>query len=135
MIVFDILYRTFFDFFNNKLKRGEDNAKMSALAFLCLYLEFFIISVIAVCGLINDNNFSNLVLKSGKTTEYKFHFLFSVILFLIFGIRYYYTNKNVEKINFNKRKYRVIKIMCILFIILVPIMLFCVYRLYKFGHL
>jgi len=135
MIIFDILYRTFFDFLNNKLKRGKDNAKMSALCFLCLYLTVFINSIIAICGLINDNNFSKLVLKSGENIEYLFLFLFSVILFLIFGIRYYYTNKEVEKIDLNKRKYRIIKIICILFIIIVPVMSFCVYRLYLFGYI
>jgi len=135
MIIFDIFFRTFFDFLNNKLKRGKENAKMSAFFFVCLYLEIFIISIIAICGLINDNNFSQLVLKSGKNTELIFHFLFSVILFLIFGIRYYYTNKEIENIDLNKRKYRVIKIICILFIIIVPVMSFCVYRLYLFGYI
>jgi len=135
-MIFDIFYCSTYLFCTKVLGRCKDEAKLSSLTILVTFTTFFI-SVIAYCiGMIKDNEVSKFFLHKAFLS----YILIGIILFAIFGIRYYklYDIKQIEKrllnndisINSNFFKFLNLLIMIVIFI-----SIFVTFRLYKFGHI
>ena len=135
MIIFDIFYVVIYNFLNYKLRRGKDNAKLSALSFVVIWLTLFITVISNVIGLLNNNTISHYIVNN----FFFAYVLIGIILFLIFGLRYYkrYDVEYFQEIFYQKSKQKQILYNCLVPFIMVLILVldFCTFRLYEFGHI
>ena len=136
MMIFDIFYFSTYLFCTKVLRRCKDDAKLSSLTNLVICTTLFI-DVIAYCiGMIKDNDVSRFLLYEAFFS----YIMIGIILFSIFGIRYYklYDIKRIEQrlldnhININSKFFN---FLCLLIMIVIFILGFITFRLYKFGHI
>lgn len=133
-----MFYYATYNFANNKLKRGRDNAKLSALTHLSLYFGFFTVLLISIIGLIDDNSISQWTVSSVNKSSF-IVISAGILNYIVFGYRYYKglgiegIEKKIE--NMSKAQRSFYKSLTVFLQISVPICLFVFYRLYKFGHI
>lgn len=137
MIIFDYFFYIFYTFFNEKLKRKKEDAILSAISFLSLYIAICINVLNNTIGLITKNNVTYYFTE--KKPFLGSYFIIMATSYLIFGIRYYrlYSTDMIgEKLlNVSNGKRIVFKYIIVFILISMPILSFMTFRLYKFGHL
>jgi len=135
MIVFDIFYVVIYNFLNYKLRRGKDNAKLSALSLVVVWLTLFITIISNIIGLLKSNTISHYIVNN----FFFAYVLIGIVLFLIFGLRYYkrYDVEYFQEIFYQRSKQKQILYNCLvpLAMVLIFVLCFCTYRLYKFGYI
>lgn len=126
-----IIYR----FSRNKLGRSNEEAILSAIAILTIYIAYFILTISCIIGLIYENMVSRSILEMGVV----FIFIIGSTSFFIFKIRYnkYYSIEQVEhKIKQLTSKKKKVYCFAIYFLyIATPLLGFIFFRLYAFGHI
>jgi len=134
-MIIDNCFIVIYNFLNYKLRRGKDNAKLSALSFVVIWLTFFIIVISNIIGLLNSNTISHYIVNN----FFFVNVLIGILLYLIFGIRYYkrYDVEYFQEIFYQKSKQKQILYNCLIPIVMVLILVlcFCTSRLYKFGYI
>ena len=138
MNTFDMFYYLIYSFLNNKLKRGKDNAKFSALSILSLYLGFFTVLIINIIGLIVDNPITKRVVSLGNNSFFVAIFI-AFISLVFWGYRYYKVLdiEDIEKKidNISKTQRICYKSLTVVWLISIPILSYIFGRLYMFGHI
>jgi len=135
MKFFDYVFCEFYLFFNRTLKRRKEDAKLSAVSFLSLYIALFLNVLNNTIGLVYNNNITYYFTE--KKTFLISYFGIMVFCYLIFGIRYYKlydTNKIIENNYINHKRF-VLKYITICMLIAIPVLSFITFRLYKFGYI
>lgn len=133
MKIIDLFFYMTYRFAHNRLKKDKDDAKWSALLHTSLYLGFFLITLFCLIGLIYDNDISSIIKGNPIMSIMAMIILSSVVL----GFRYYFFIEiSFIENRFNQLeecKKNTIKKIVILFMILIPIIFFFLFRLYVLG--
>lgn len=135
MRLIDYYYFVTSKFLVNKLGRSEEDAKRSTLMFTTLYLTFLIDLIIYAVGLFKKFDFIELY----SSLDFLGFVIVSVVVFLPLYIRYYRSNvlDNVKCIydDMSDLNKKMMDIFIIIFMIVVPVLWFCIGRLYSYGHI
>lgn len=135
MLFIDLFAYTIYKFSHLKLGRAKDDAKLSTLAIMTVYIAFFMLMLSCLIGLIYDNKISQLILDM----DVSFVFIIGSIALMIFGIRYYKCY-NIEQVKdeikrLSNTRYKIYKYTIYILYIAIPILGFIFFRLYAFGHI
>jgi hypothetical protein len=134
MMIFDFFFYIVYRFLNKRLKRGEEDAKHSALSILVVYIPFSIDIIFYIIGLLHNNEISWIFIEYDFPTSV----IIASISYIIFRIRYYrfYDIEDIEqKITLlSDIQCKTYKYLVRFILLAVPILGFVTYRLYKFGY-
>jgi len=135
MKIIDYFLYITYRFAHNTLKKDISDAKWSAFLHTSLYLLFFVVVVICFSGLIFDNAISQLL----KNIGFLAWLIIDIFVILILALKFY-RYKGVAPIedrylSFTIKKQILIKWSVYLIMIILPILLFVIYRLYVVGHI
>jgi len=134
-MIIDNFFIVIYNFLNYKLRRGKDNAKLSALSIMVVCLSFFVDLISNLIGIIKNNQISLFIAQK----PFLIYVLIGIFLFVVFGFRYYklYDVEHFQKIFYQKSKQKQILYNCLVpfIIVLIFVLNFCIFRLYKFGHI
>lgn len=132
MIIFDMFFIVIYNFFS---KLRKETAKNTALSYLTLWLSFLLVAISNIFGLWRNNKVSYYIVNNFFVSS----IMIGICLVLFFGIRYYklYDVEHFQKIFYQKSKLIRTLYYCLvpLIIALSFVLFFCVFRLYKFGHI
>ena len=136
MMIFDIFYCSTYMFCVRVLRRSKEEAKLSSLTNLVVFTTFFIDALAYCVGMIKDNAASRFLLHKAFISG----IIIGIFLFAIFGLRYYklYDIEHIEQrlfdnnININSKFF---KFLSLLVMIVIFILGFITFRLYKFGYI
>lgn len=134
MLIIDLFTYTIYKFSRFKLGRPKDDAMLSSLVMMTVYIAFFMLMLSCMIGLIYDNKISQLILDM----DVSFVFLVGFISLIIFGIRYYRCYK-IEQVKnkieqLSEFKYKVYRYIIYFLYIAIPVLGFIFFRLYAFGQ-
>jgi hypothetical protein len=122
-------------FLNRRLRRGKEDAKHSALSIEVVYISFFVPMIVCTIGLLYDN----VVSRSFLYNEFSHSVIIAVISYIALRIRYYkfFDVEDIEKklTNISIIKKIIYKWTTRSLLVLVPILVFIFFRLYKFRHI
>ncbi|VBB45280.1 conserved membrane hypothetical protein [uncultured Paludibacter sp.] len=134
MKAIDYFFYVTYLFLTNRLNRTEDEAKWSALIHTTLYYTFLIDTVIYCIGLIKKYS----VIEYYSSLNSLGLLIIASFIFVLLYVRYYkgktFYNINEEYNEINDKKKIIIKRLIVLFMIIVPILLFIIKRFYLYGH-
>lgn len=135
MLFIDLFTYTIYKFSRFKLGRAKNDAMLSALAIMTVYIAFFMLMLSCIIGLIYDNKLSQLILGM----DVSFVFIIGFISLVIFGIRYYKCY-NIDQVKNNidqlpKVKIKIYRYLIYFLYLAIPIFGFVFFRLYAFGHI
>ena len=135
MRLIDYYYFVTSKFLVNKLGRSEEDAKRSTLMFTTLYLTFLIDLIIYAVGLFKKFDFIELY----SSLDFLGLLIVLAMIYILLYIRYYRSNvlDNVKCIydDMSDLNKKMMDIFIIIFMIVVPVLWFCIGRLYSYGHI
>ncbi len=132
----DYFFYVTYRFSNSILKKDEGDSKWSAFLHTGVYVAVFLLIIICLSGIIFDNYFS-ILFKDNRLFGWMFVWIVSP---LMLSLRYY-QRKNVfddiEKqfLLKDQTKRKVISMLVYTSMVLLPILLFILYRLYVFNQI
>lgn len=135
MLFIDLFTYTIYKFSRFKLGRAKNDAMLSALAIMTIYIAFFMLMLSCLIGLIHNNKLSQLILEM----DVSFVFIIGFISLVIFGIRYYkcYDIDQVKDKTgkLSKVKIKIYRYTIYFLYLAIPIFGFVFFRLYAFGRI
>ena len=135
MKLFDYFMYTIY-LFLVRLGRNEQNAKWSSFLYLSLYCSFFTLTMASICGLIIDNDISNLLLTIGLTPCGMF---IGILTPVILSLRYYGFKGMLpieNKFNLlSNSKQKIVKRIVFIIIVTLPFFSFIFIRIFIAGQL